>query len=283
MKSQLREQPFKGPKLHANSQFVNHGYGPSNVCAGRLIKTTMRRYRRQALFGLVLSLVFPSAFAQGWINFLNSPVTLFSVRNSNGTEIGLNGTYYFSLLTAPVGTSDPAQFVFNGVYATNQPVAGRFFGGSFLAVPNWGIGSSKSYLIAGWSASLGFTWNPAWLDGVFSSSGYFGMSPIGTGVAGGIFDTNKPPIPPLNLFGGTGIQAGFSLYPVDVPEPPSAAIATLGAGLLFFWSRRVLTAKSGSQGQSESCPHSLYCPWDSAARERDWRWLVPSPNRRRSP
>lgn len=195
------------------------------------------RIPKQALLGLLTYFMLPSLFAQGWINFINSPTTLFSVRSSGGAEVGINGSYYFGLLTAPPGTVDPAQFSFSGVYATNAAVAGRFLGGTFLPVPNWEVGTSKSYLIAGWSGSLGSEWNAAWLDGMFSRTGYFGLSAIGTGVAGGIFDTNMPPIPPLNLFGGTGIQAGFSLFPVGVPEPATAAIVAVGVAVLTLLAR----------------------------------------------
>jgi hypothetical protein len=166
---------------------------------------------------------------------MNSPATLFSVKNADGSDVGLHGTYYFSLLTAPPDVVDFSQFTFAGVYATNQSVAGRFFGGTFLEVPNWPVGTDKSFLVVGWSASLGPTWNPLWLHNIFSSSGFFGLSPIGEGVAGGIIDTNHPPLPPLNLFGGaTGIQSGFSLYPVDVPEPSTIAVAASGIALMVY-------------------------------------------------
>jgi hypothetical protein len=55
-------------------------------------------------------------------------------------------------------------------------------------------------------------WNPAWLEGNFSRFGWFGLSSIGTGAAGGTDGTTA--LFPLNLFGGpTGIQTGFYLYP----------------------------------------------------------------------
>jgi len=193
--------------------------------------------KRPILF-LLFNLRFTCAIAQGWVNFMNSPATLFSVRNSDGVDVGLHGTYFFSLLTAPPDTADFNQFTFTGVYATNQAVAGRFFGGTFLEVPNWPVGTNKSYLIAGWSGSLGPTWNPDWMNSEFSTNGYFGLSLVGFGAAGGIFDTNRPPLPPLNLFGGaTGIQSGFSLYPVGVPEPSSVAVTALGVALQVYLRR----------------------------------------------
>ena len=186
-----------------------------------------------------------STFAQGWINFMNSPVTLFSVRNADGSDVGVHGTYYFSLLTASADVVDFSQFTFAGVYATNQSVAGRFFGGTFLQVPTWAVGTNKSFLIAGWSASLGPTWSPLWLHNTFSNSGFFGLSSIGQGMAGGIIDTNHPPLPPLNLFGAaSGIQSGFSLYPVDVPEPSTMAVVVSGIALIAYVNSR--RARSGN-------------------------------------
>ena len=197
----------------------------------------MNPMTRPILF-LSLNLSLTCATAQGWVNFMNSPATLFSVRNSDGVDVGLHGTYFFSLLTAPQDTVDFSQFTFTGVYATNQAVAGRFFGGTFLEVPNWPVGTNKSYLIAGWSGSLGPIWNPVWMNGDFSTNGYFGLSTPGFGSAGGIFDTNRPPLPSLNLFGGaTGIQSGFSLYPVGVPEPSSVAVTALGVALQLYLRR----------------------------------------------
>jgi hypothetical protein len=209
-------------------------------------------YRRKGAFILFLSFLFSSVLGQGWVNFRNDSESLFSVRNAEGAAVGLNGTYYFSLLTAPAGTIDIGRFTFSGVYATNLSVAGRFFGGSTVAVPNWAIGASESYLIAGWSASLGIDWNPGWLDGVFSVSGNFGLSSISTGIAGGFISTNQPPLPPLNLFrGATGIPTGFSLYPVSVPEPSAVALAVTGMGLMLFAYRRTWVNRCLASGPPE--------------------------------
>ena len=187
----------------------------------------------------LLGLGYTCAVAQGWVNFMNSPSTLFSVKNPDGTDVVPNGTYYFSLLAAPTGVVDFSQFTLTGLYATNQATAGRFFGGTFLEAPSWPVGTAKAFLIAGWSASLGSAWNSLWLNGDFSGSGFFGLSAIGAGVAGGIIDPNSPPLPPLNLFGGSaGLQSGFSLYPVGIPEPSIAAIIAVGIVLVCCGGRR---------------------------------------------
>lgn len=193
----------------------------------------------RAIFGFGLWFTCSTALAQGWINFMNSPGTLITISDSTGIQPVAQGTYYFSLLTAPPGIMDPAQFSFGGLYATNQTTPGRFFGGTFVQAPNWPVGANKSFIIAGWSANLGANWNQAWLHGIFSNSGYFGLSSVGTGIAGGIFDTNRPPLPPLVPFGGkTGIQTGFSLFPVDVPEPSIGAMILVGTALFGVFYRK---------------------------------------------
>jgi hypothetical protein len=173
---------------------------------------------------------------QGLVNFFNNSTTLVS----SGPPVQPAGNNlvpsYFALLTAAPGTTDPALFTFSGLYATNQLANGRFFGGNDVPVVGWVPGTSESFLIAGWSMSLGHDWNSAWMHGGFSAQGFWGLSSIGTGIAGGYSAGGTVPLPPLNLFGGVdGLQAGWNLGPVvPVPEPSSLPLATLGiaAGLM---------------------------------------------------
>jgi hypothetical protein len=91
------------------------------------------------------------------------------------------------------------------------------------------------YEVAGWSASLGPVFNPNWLNNQFGGvSGFFGVSGIASGAAGG---GSPVPAPALPLFGGTGLQ-GFSMTPTTVPEPTSMALAGLGAAALLIFRRR---------------------------------------------
>src|ERR1041384_62750 len=90
-----------------------------------------------------------SAFAQGTVNFNNTPGTLFY---TNSTAIGGNigaangtmgGPFYYGLFIAPVGQqmggtnvdlfSGP--WTFTGVYATNTTAGGRLSGGPGTGVP----------------------------------------------------------------------------------------------------------------------------------------------------
>lgn len=180
------------------------------------------------LFGIWLAGLLELALpAQGIINFANNATTLVTAGPPAQTGFRWWGPCYFGLLTAPLGTTDPTQFTFSGLYATNLPATGRFRGGMGVMVPGWLPGAPKSFLVAGWSADLGVYWNQNWLSGLFSNTGYFGISSIGSAAAGGS-------LPPLNLFGGsTGIQSGFTLAPVDVPEPSLGKLVVLAVAIFF--------------------------------------------------
>lgn len=184
------------------------------------------------------------AFAQGLIDFVNTPTTLVS--QGPAGPIGLGGnlpdSFYFALLTSPVGARS---FTFAGIYGTNTIGVGRFSGGFGVAVDGWLAGTARDFEVVGWSASEGAPFNPAWLSGNIMSFrdpfGFFGVSSIGTGLAGGFPGSGQVPLPPLLIFGrGTGIQTGFNLLPVaSVPEPCAAGLAGFGAAvLMIFRSRR---------------------------------------------
>ena len=175
------------------------------------------------------------ALGQGTINFFNTSSSLVSVGAYNGALMsGIPGSYYFALLTSPVGLGN---FTFAGVYATNQAVAGRFNGGVSVAVPGWAPGTARDFQVAGWSANMGPGFNPRWLGGDIPFFGFFGLSNIGTGVPGGTTSTGT--LPPLNIFGGSfGIQGGFSLISPLIPEASSLSIAALGAAALLIFRRK---------------------------------------------
>ena len=202
--------------------------------------------KAQLLFAMKTALIIvwvifttAAAFAQGIINFANNPGTLISIGIWPPPVIGPPslGSYYFALLTAAPGTKDPRQFTFSGLYATNTATAGRFSGGYDIEAPGWAAGTIKSFMVAGWSASLGQNWNQEWLAGNFDKIGFFGLSGIGTDAAGGFF--GNWPLPPMNVFGGAlGIPSGFSLFPVPaVPEPAAASLAALGVAMLIAYRR----------------------------------------------
>ncbi len=170
------------------------------------------------------------ALAQGLVNFGNTSVTLVSVMWSV-IPSGQGGAYNFALLAAPSGTTDYRAFAFTGIQGTNlNSAAGRFTGGVNLPANNWAAGETKAYYVVGWSANGGAVFDPAWLapgwvhtdygDFRGPSVGFFGVSGIGVGAAGG------GGFPNLFPFGGaSGIPAGFNLV---IPEPATLALAGLG-------------------------------------------------------
>jgi len=189
---------------------------------------------------LCLSAMTTGAFAQGLINFNNSPTTLLSanIGGNVATLSGPSGTYLFGLLTSAAATGP---FTFASVYGTNLVNAsgGRFTGGNGVAVNGWAPGVTMFYEIAGWASAGGnTTFNAAWVqaNGKPATSGLpslFGVSAIASGAAGG----GPNALPPLPLFGGaSGLTSGFTL--VGVPEPTSMALAGLGAAALLIFRRR---------------------------------------------
>jgi len=190
---------------------------------------------------LCLSALTTGAFAQGLVTFLNSGTTLSTSSATVGgpqtATGGSVGSWYYGLLIAASGTTDPTTFTFSGVYATNISTAGRFFGGANVPVTGWAAGATMAFEVAGWSATLGHDWQNGWLKGTFSGSGNFGLSSIATAASGG---AGTPASPALNLFGGaSGIQNGFNLGPAGaIPEPSSMALAGLGAAALLIFRRR---------------------------------------------
>jgi hypothetical protein len=185
---------------------------------------------------LCLSALTAGAFAQGLVTFNNNPNTLVTSGSPGNTSSisGAAGSYYFGLLTSASGAANT--FTFAGIYATNVTAPGRFIGGT-QTVNGWAPGTTVFYEVAGWSASLGATWQPGWLLGNFgAASGFFGISGSASGASGG----GTPPAPPLPLFGGTGLTSGFNLAPTGavVPEPSTMALAGLGAAALLIFRRR---------------------------------------------
>jgi hypothetical protein len=221
---------------------------------------------------LCLSAFAVSAFAQGTVNYLNSPTTLVSTnglaagRTAGATSPSAGGQYYYALFIAPttitsatVGDLSTAAWTFTGLYAntTAATTGGRFSGGGGVSAQGWLPGVSQSYAILGWSAGLGGTnsmtsllatiGNPTFAGGAWTGGGaldsfngqYFGLSSVGFGSAGG----GASGLPAFGLFGapsgqGTPINTGFNLWVVNIPEPSTFALAGLGAAALVIFRRR---------------------------------------------
>ena len=203
---------------------------------------------KRILLAVELLLFVSTSFAQGLVNFGNGPTTQISsgIWGFAVSALPANspGLYYFALLTSPTANGP---FSFSGVYGTNSASAGRIAPYT-TSVPGWAPGATMFYEVAGWTANLGTAFNPNFLISNYGNgkSGFFGVSSVASGVAGGGLPV---PAPAWNLFGGTGL-AGFNLNPVGgalVPEPSSFALAWLGAVLFLFRRRKLndwLTAAS---------------------------------------
>jgi len=199
---------------------------------------------------IAVACVAMGAEAQGLIKFANSATTLISIWGYGmpGVTVmpasgGGNPTFYFALLSAPFGTTDPTAFVFAGLYATNTTATtgGRLQGGSLLGVAansTWPAATSRSFEVVGWDSSGGTTYNPAWLTDVASRNmPYFGISPIAAGMSGGTDPVTQLTYPALAVFSGTTIANGFSFG--YIPEPGSGSLACIGIALWSIYRRRV--------------------------------------------
>jgi len=205
-----------------------------------------------AIIGLSVACI--GAFGQGTVNFINTSATLISTNGATtGALANVANQYVFAILTAPmVGFGSPqtsanitdGTWTFDGIYGNNIAAYGRFSGGNNVATTTgWGAGVTNSYVIVGWSANLGATWSSIsnqLASGSWSANGYFGVSSIAFGMAGG----GPSSLSPFGLFGtgpvaaGTPLTSGFTLYAVSVPEPSTIALAGLGAASLLLFRRR---------------------------------------------
>jgi len=214
-----------------------------------------------------------AAYSQGTVNFGNTSLTLVSTNaaylsGTTGTTATTLGGFNYAVFTAASTVSSASSaldlltptWTFTTLTGTNTAVAsgGRLNGGSGVVVPTgWAPGVTNSFLIAGWSSSLG-NWAAVQsliTGGSFATGGgsryqvagnpaagsFLGISAVSFGAAGG----GTAGLPAFSLFGstptaqGTPLATGFQLFPVvAVPEPSSFALAGLGAAALMIFRRR---------------------------------------------
>src|SRR5690348_1552153 len=190
-------------------RWANHGLQQGRVSSGYLSCALgpawlSRHVSQQLSMKMFLIAMFCGCLAftslsQGLVIFSNTPTTLVSA-NINGNVAPINGpvgSYYFALL---ISSSPSGPFAFPGVYATNVATAGggRFDGGT-ARVPGWQPGTTMFYLVAGWAANLGTTFQPSWLSGPGYVSPFY-FPEVGSGFPGG----GPQILPALPFFGGTG-------------------------------------------------------------------------------
>jgi len=192
---------------------------------------------------LVLLVIPARVFGQGYLNFENSSSTLLS---ANGVPMPVAGTqpFFFALFLAPsttvsapgqITTFTDAAFQIVAAYNTNSSIApGRLTPRPGLAVGQFSIGSTVDFIVRGWSANAGTTWDEAlanWNNG----SPLLPMS-IGSSQVGNDFLLVSPTFPASAVFGSASYQVpGFEM--VIVPEPSALALAVLGGTALWARSR----------------------------------------------
>jgi hypothetical protein len=177
---------------------------------------------------------------------------------------GLSATYYFAVLIQPFTgtiTSDTnvwdGTWTFTGIYATNRSSgsSGLLAPQSNVRAPYWPVGVTNQYIVAGWSANMGSTWEEvsntivaAEAVGGFAGTSlpvweqiYFGVSSVGDMMLSSSgFGSNLFGAPNAN---GNPINSPFTLYDLPLtitnPTPEPATIALVGlTGLSLLWFRR---------------------------------------------
>ena len=151
---------------------------------------------KKILASLALSGLTTGAFAQGFINWSGSSVSMICQTNgtvyssfvsssgataptgtqgntlvnssANNTALGYAG-YYYELLTsasassAPTTTSGLSAWADTGLGGTSSTLTpGRLTqvnSGSTVGVNNWPVGATQAVILVGWSANLGAAWS----------------------------------------------------------------------------------------------------------------------------
>ncbi len=213
-----------------------------------------------------------SGFGQGFVDFRNNGGQNVSTNNTQdiyGNSTSLSGFgltfgsgaatngYYYVLLMQPYSsgpTNNPTAstllssgWLFAGIGATNVVNAGRLGGGAAaLTTANDPTGSGNQFVVAGWSSNVATNGLAGWLTvsnelslgswtTLNNSTGYFGISQVGTGVGSA---SSASPELLFTTAAGTGIQSGWNLFVVPVPEPSTFALASFGGLSLLLFRRR---------------------------------------------
>jgi hypothetical protein len=198
----------------------------------------------KSLLTLVVCLALsPATYGQGEIRFINDPTTLIS---AGGVPMptSTNQLFIFAAFLAPATTvnatgvqvafSDP-RFQVVEAYNTNHPVGpGRLANSGYQGI-SYPPGISVDFVVRGWSANGGTTWQAAlanWNNGSPLVPMFIGSSTVGNDlwIAGDL--------PMLPLFGVN--QAGGQVLGFDmsfVPEPTVVSTLIL-AGVVFWRFRR---------------------------------------------
>jgi hypothetical protein len=203
-----------------------------NLCGRYFSKFIQISFSLAVIVGLACD-----ACAQGTVVFANSSATRLTtndLQGSVGYTTGVNA-YRIGLYIAPQGTTDPNVFSLMPPTAVNRTDSGDglFNGnppGGFFGISN-NIGQPIAFQVRAWSYFAGATYEEALVYGgpetVYRGSSAIGQADPATG-------SGSPPL----LFGTLpGQVGGFMLTPI-IPEPSTMALAVVGAGVLWFATRR---------------------------------------------
>ncbi len=214
---------------------------------------------------IILTLGFVGlSYGQGYVNVNGTQqnytnATLLTTSWTGGTNTtgngvlpstGQGGSFKLALISTTSGTPITSLFgdaslntdwQWTGLLGANNTFAGRLVIGAGLQAPsNAPVGVSVSWMLVGWSTSLGADWatvSAQLIAGNFgANTGFIGWSLIGAGAAGA-----APPATALVITGSPSpiIPVGFSLQQVaPVPEPSTMALAALGGAALLLFRRR---------------------------------------------
>jgi hypothetical protein len=212
----------------------------------------------------------------------SAPSTYFhtnaiALGGSSGNTLG--GNFYYEVLTAPstVTTVDASlqnlltgTWSDTGVSGTNtsnpNPIfAGRVTGLDAAPANNWAVAVRQSFIVVGWSATLGSTWsqvkselagatllsansNYYWDIPNFDGEGFLGATTVGSAIAGPanggapalLFASTSSLQTPVPVTTTTELYtvADSGLLALVVPEPSTLALTGLGAAVVVIVRRK---------------------------------------------
>jgi hypothetical protein len=180
------------------------------------------------LWLLVLAPV--SVFAQGQINFanigvgVNAPVT----NMLTGERVPAGNTFLAQLYYGPAGLTESWSLISVTNPAVGFAAPGFVVAGTRYTDPSVVAGGQVgTFQIRVWEATLGSNWEQAYLNWISSPApGLMGWSSLIQ------VKTTAVPDSPAFLVGLPPIYLG------PVPEPGTAVLGLVGAGILLWWRKR---------------------------------------------